>query len=194
MKFRQCSALGVGITTAALILISCAGPELMPKKMPAWVIKGSAALKDGGNQVFYGVGAVSGVRNKPLARTASSNRARAELAKIFETYTASLMKDYMASTTGGAMVGADSATSEEQHIEQAIKTFSATTLSGVEIIDYWSDPEDGTLYSLAKLDVAKFKDSLDQIKELNSQVRDFVRKNAEKAFDNLEAEEEKRGM
>ena len=186
--------MGIGLTTAALILIGCAGPELMPKKMPAWVIKGSGAFKTGGNQNFYGVGAVTGINNKPLARTASGNRARAEVAKIFETYTASLMKDYMASTTGGAIVGADSATSEEQHVEQAIKTFSATTLSGVEIVDFWSDPEDGTLYSLAKLDVAKFKDSLDQIKELNSQVRDFVRKNADKAFDNLEAEEEKRGM
>ena len=38
----------------------------------------------------------------------------------------------------------------------------------------------------------KFKETLDRAKELNASVRDYVRKNAEKAFDILEKEEEKR--
>ena len=172
-------------------LVGCA-KKLPPEAVaPAWVMKGSAAFNDQGSRVFYGVGAVSGVKNKPLARTAAENRARAEIGKIFETYTASLMRDYMASTTGGAAVTGDSATSEEQHIEQAVKTFSATTLSGVIIIDHWVDPSDGTVYALAKLDLDGFKNSLDKAKELSSEVRDFVRKNAEKSFDRLEAEEKK---
>lgn len=160
-------------------------------KVPAWVTKGSAAFNDSENRVFYGVGSVTGVKNKPIARTAAENRARAEVGKVFETYTASLMRDYMASTTGGAAVTGDTATSEEQHIEQAVKTFSAVTLSGVMIIDHWRDPADGTEYALAKLDLNNFKNSLDKAKELNSEVRDYVRKNAEKAFDKLEAEEMK---
>ena len=173
------------------IMAGCA-KKLPPEAVaPAWVTKGSAAFNDQGSRVFYGVGAVSGVKNKPLARTAAENRARAEIGKIFETYTASLMRDYMASTTGGAAVTGDSATSEEQHIEQAVKTFSATTLSGVIIIDHWVDPSDGTVYALAKLDLDGFKNSLDKAKELSSEVRDFVRKNAEKSFDRLEAEEKK---
>ena len=187
--FSQAAALGV----AAVILASCAGVKPSPTGEPAWVTKGSGAFKNEGKQVFYGVGAISGVRNKPLARTAAQNRARAEITKIFETYTASLMKDYAASTTGGAAVTQESATSEEQHIEQAVKTFSAATLSGVEIIDYWTDSSDGTLYALARLDVESFRNSLDKIKELSAEVRDFVRKNAEKAFENLEGEERKRG-
>ena len=36
------------------------------------------------------------------------------------------------------------------------------------------------------------KNNLDQAKELNSQVRDYVRKNADRLFERLEKEEEKR--
>ena len=36
------------------------------------------------------------------------------------------------------------------------------------------------------------KNNLEQAKELNSQVRDFVRKNADRLFDRLEKEEDKR--
>jgi hypothetical protein len=62
------------------------------------------------------------------------------------------------------------------------------------IIDHWSDPSDGTFYSLARLDLENFKNSLDKIKELNSAVRDYVKQNAEKSFDSLAAEEQKRGQ
>lgn len=174
------------------LVVGCA-PKVPPAaQAPAWVTKGSAAFNDNGVRVFYGVGSVSGVKNKSLARTAAENRARAEIGKVFETYSASLMRDYMASTTGGAEVNAKSATSEEQHIEQAVKTFSAATLSGVVVIDHWVDPSDGTVYALVKLDMDGFKNSIDKAKELNSEVRDFVRKNAEKSFDRLETEEKKR--
>ena len=102
------------------------------------------------------------------------------------------MRDYMASTTGGAAVTGNTATSEGQYIEQAVKTFSAVTLSGVMIVDHWRDRSDGTMYALARLDINNFKNSLDKAREINSEVRDFVRKNAEKAFDELESEEMKK--
>ncbi len=180
----------MGVIT--VLFASCAGMPQSKKGEPDWVTLGSGAFKDGGKQTFYGVGAISGVRNKPLARTAAQNRARAEITKTFETYSASLMKDYAASTTGGGVVKSDTATSEEQHIEQAVKTFSAATLSGVIIADYWTDSSDGTLYALAKLDLENFKDSLDKISQLNAEVRDYIRKTAEKSFDILAKEVENR--
>jgi hypothetical protein len=51
---------------------------------------------------------------------------------------------------------------------------------------------DGTEYSLAQLDMDTFKNNLDKMKELNAKVRDAVRANADKAFDELSAEEAKR--
>ena len=154
---------------------------------PDWVLKGSGAFGGEQGKVFYGVGSVTGIKNHALARTTADNRARAEIAKTFEVYSASLMKDYMASTTAGDM----SASSEEQHVENVIKTFSAQTLSGVQIVDHWFHPVDGTVYALGRLDLQAFTDQLDKMNELNGKVRDYVRKNAERAFMDLEQEETK---
>ena len=98
-----------------------------------------------------------------------------------------LNKDYMASTTAGDM----SQSSEEQHVQQALKTYSQMELSGVQIIDHWVDT-DGTEYALAQLDMDTFKANLEKMKELSAQVRDAVRANADRAFDELAAEEAKR--
>src|SRR5688500_16570414 len=87
---------------------------------PGWVNKGSGAF-GGEKKVFYGVGSASGIRNHSLARTAADNRARAEISKVFEVYSASLMKDFQESVTAGDF----SASSESQLVSQAIKTFSA---------------------------------------------------------------------
>jgi hypothetical protein len=45
---------------------------------------------------------------------------------------------------------------------------------------------------LAKLNLEEMKENLEKAKELNAEVRDFVRKNADKLFERLEKEEDKR--
>ena len=175
---------------AVVFLAACGSKQkrlTQDSEYPQWVVRGSGAFGNDNGRLFYGVGSVSGIRNHSLARTAADNRARAEIAKIFEVYSASLMKDYMAATTAGDM----SASAEEQHVEQAIKTFSAATLSGVQIIDHYI-AADGTQYSLARLDLEGFTNNLDKMKELNAKVRDYVRKNADKVHADLEKEEAKR--
>jgi hypothetical protein len=175
-------AAGHGLALLLVIgLAACGGP-------PTWVKKGSGAYNEKSDKSFYGVGSVVGVRNEPLAWDTAENRARAEIAKTFETYTAYLMRDYAASTTAGDF----SRNSEEQNVERAIKTFSAVTLNGVKPIDRYKDDKTGTYYVLTKLSLEDMKNNLDQAKELNSQVRDYVRKNADRLFERLEKEEEKR--
>ena len=149
---------------------------------------GSGAFDVDKGKVFYGVGIASGIKNKALLFSTSDNRARAEVAKILETYVAVLAKDYMASTTAGDM----SASSEEQHVEQALKTFTKTTLHGARIIDHWIDPSDGSLFALCELDLFAFKSALDEYKELDAKVRDYVRENAEKLHGQLEEMEQKK--
>ena len=167
-----------------LSLNACTGADVGPNGEPAWVTRGSGSVMEDGKRLFYGVGMVTGVGNRALARTTAENRARAEIGKVFKTYSASMMRDYMASTAGGTM----DASAEEQHIDQTIKTFSAVTLNGVVIVDHWVG-DDGTVYALAQLDLSAFEGALDQMKELDAKTRDFIRANAEKAFDKLEAEE-----
>ena len=58
----------------------------------------------------------------------------------------------------------------------------------------WSvaQSKDGTLYALAVLDVNGIMKSLEDAKELNSRIRDYVRANARRAFNDLDRELSKR--
>ncbi len=168
-----------GLAVALLVAIAACGG------MPKWASDGSGALNSKGDKAFYGVGSVIGIKNEPLAWDAAENRARAEIAKNFQTYTAYLMRDYAASTTANDFTKS----TEEQNVERAIKTFSAVTLNGVRPVDRYKDEKTGTYYVLAKLDLHDVKSKLEESKELNAEVRDFVRKNADRLFDKLEKEE-----
>jgi hypothetical protein len=188
MKGTGLKGLGILIALGILFSIGCAGKQPAGPQPPEWVNKGSGAFDVDKGKVFYGVGIASGIKNRALLVSTADNRARAEIAKIMETYVAVLAKDYMASTTAGDMT----ATSEEQHVEQALKTFSKTTLHGARIIDHWRDPADGSYFSLCELDLFAFKNALDEHKELDAKVRDYVRQNAEKLHGQLEEMEQKR--
>jgi hypothetical protein len=171
------------------LFAGCGGITPIQKvKAPDWVIKGSGAFEKERGKAFYGIGSASGIKSFSLLRSAADNRARNEIAKIFETYSSSLMKDYMASTTAGEK----DVSSEEQHVEQVIKTVTKSTLTGVEIINHWQNPDTGELYSLARLDLVTFKENLEKAKELDSKVRDYIRDNASRLHEELEKEEEKR--
>ncbi len=188
MKTKHLTILGVMLLTAVLMAVGCSStPETTPSadtaaQGPEWVMKGSGAFDVDGTKLFYGVGVASGIRNKALLRQTSDNRARAEIARTMEVYVASLTKDYMASTTAGDM----SKSSEEQHVESALKTFTKSTLHGATIVDRWMDPADGSMYSLCELDLISFKEALENYRELDAKVRDYVRENAETMHDELE--------
>lgn len=189
MQNRTVTAALAAVSFA--ILAGCGGPRNtgpVAANAPEWVNKGSGAFKDANGQgLFYGVGIAQGIRNRALSQTAADDRARAEIAKTLNSYVTVLNKDYMASTTAGAM----DKSSEEQHVTQTLKNFAKFTLHGAVIIDHWKDPADGTMFSLCKLDMGAIKKSLEESKELDSKMRDYVRANAEKAFDDLASEEAK---
>lgn len=180
IAFTRLTLTGLAVVVS-VGLTACGGP-------PTWVQKGSAAYNSKDEKAFYGVGSVIGIKNEPLAWEAAENRARADIARTFETYTGYLMRDYAASTSAADFTKS----TEEQNVERGIKTFTATTLSGVRPVDRYKDEKSGTYYVLTKLSLKDVQEQLTQAKELNSQVRDFVRKNAERMFDRLEKEEDKR--
>lgn len=171
------------------LFAGCAGiTPVQEMEAPDWVIKGSGAFEKDRGKIFYGVGSASGIKNYSLLRSAADNRARNEIAKIFETYNSSLMKDYMASTSAGE----SGVSSEEQHVEQVIKTVTSRTLMGVEIVNHWQNPDTGEFFSLSRLDLLTFKENMEKAKELDNKVRDYIRQNADRLHDELEKEEEKR--
>jgi hypothetical protein len=189
-EWKMLSVMMLGVVLAA----GCASTKPMTAatpiqefQSPDWVRKGSGAFGSDKGKVFYGVGAASGIQNPSLLRTTADNRARNDLAKIFQFYTASLMKDYMGATTANK----PGVSSEEQLIEQAMKTVSGMTLSGVEIVDHWQNPATAQFFSLARLDLSAFKDSLEKAKELDEKTKEYIRKNSDRLHEKLEKEEMK---
>jgi hypothetical protein len=157
---------------------------------PAWVTKGSGAFTGDRGKAFYGVGSAPKMIDVAMQRDRSSDRARRGILQVFNTYIAYMMKDYARSTTAGDM----SKESYEADVLQVQKTVSIGDLNGAQIVDSWRDPADGTMYCLAVLDMNAVTDLLASKKELDAKMRDYVRANAAKAFDDLEKEEAKRGQ
>ncbi|MDA8087772.1 MAG: LPP20 family lipoprotein [Nitrospiraceae bacterium] len=152
---------------------------------PKWVF-GSAG--SGNGKYLYAVGSCSNINNNlSLLIQTADNRAKNAMASQFRVYTASLMKDYASSTEKGGA----SASSEEQLVEQAIKTVTAMTLSGVQIVDHWQNPQDGTLFSLARLDFQAFSNNISKMKELDEKTKKYIRRDADRLHSQLSKEEQK---
>ena len=177
-RFGKKVVKGMVVAAAIIGLFACSGT-------PDWVEDGSGALNSSEDRAFYGVGSVIGVKNEPLAWDTAENRARAELARNFQTYTAYLMRDYGAATN----IDDFTQSTEEQNIERAIKTFSPVTLRGARPVERYKDDDTHTYYVLAKLSLDDAKSALVQSQEVDSEMRDFVRNNADRLFERLEAEE-----
>jgi hypothetical protein len=182
IRTNTASVQRVAVLAGVFALVGLVACESQPK----WVKTGSYKPEE--KKAFYSMGEVMGIRNEPLAWDAAENRARAQMVKILSTYTAYLMRDYAASTAAGNFAK----TAEEQHVEVATKTFAAATLNGVRPVDRYKDEKKGIYYVVVKMELDDVKDMLMQSTELNSQMRDFVRKNADRAFERLEKEEQKR--
>jgi len=164
-----------------LLLGGCGGA-------PDWVEEGSGVMNQDDTKAIYGVGTVEKVPLESVAWEIAENRARAEVAKSFETYTAYLMRDYVATTAATESSGI----SAEQDVQRAIKTFTAVTLNGVRQIERYKDEEKDMYYVLAKLSFKDMQEALAQANELDKDVKAFVKKNGERIFDRLEQEEAKR--
>lgn len=186
----------LALVGVAGLLTGCASTKVAEKvtettpiqdlKAPEWVAKGSGAFS-GQVKVFYGVGSAAGMKNPAMLRMASEDRARVALAKEVQVYTSSLQKDYMDSLTTGSGNG----TSDRQLVESAIKTVTAMTLRGAQIVDHWQNSATGELFSLARVDMELFKDNLDQTKEIDANVKEHIKKSADRMNEQLKQEEAK---
>ena len=176
---------------------ACTGIQTLPEapkalvayEAPDWVVKGSGAYSDDGGKAFFGIGSATGIKNYSLQRTIADDRARGDLAKVFEFYVASLTKEYQASTTAGDFKNSN----DEQEVEVALKVVVHSTLHGVTIIDHFEIPERRELLSLARLDYDAFKRNVDtneSFKQLPEKVREVIKERADKLHEEMEQEVE----
>ena len=157
---------------------------------PEWVLIGGGAFTDDRGKAFYGVGSATGIKNYSLQRQVADDRARADLAKVFEYYVEALTKDYQAHTTAGSFAES----TEEQNSEAALKVVVSQTLRGVVIVDHFEIPERRELISLARLDYDAFKRNVEQaetFQELPPQVREDIKERADALHEEMEEEARK---
>ncbi len=183
------------ITTAAIALgaFACAsdGPKdsAMARELvgaPEWVIQGCSGFSgESKSTKLCGVGSFNGSRNVTLARTAAMARGRTEIARSLGLKVRSMLKDYQATTTGGAEFG--TAANDEQHVVDVSKQITDMSLTGTEIKDTWIS-NSGTYYTLMVLDVEKFEQSVGQMKQLSETLRKAITDRAEQAFAELDDE------
>lgn len=183
---------GLAVGISALTLAGCGGsgkavPKgrgLIPDGAPPWVERGSRV--QGGS--IFGVGSVSGLANAPLAQDTARNRARAEIAKILEVYSASLMKDYQASVTAGDLTASD----EGQAVESAIKTFSASLIEGSEQREMWLHPGSNTWFALVELDLERSRLAALASARMGRPLRRWVEENGDRVLQDLEEDLDQR--
>ena len=206
MRDRNNRVTKIGVALVLILggLSGCSSMSPDPEKMggtrraepiqdvggPEWLTKGGAAFS-GERHVFYGVGNAAGIQNSALRRRSAEAAARRFLAENFQVYVAALNKQYLAETTAGDMERA----SVEQHVEDVMKQVTDATLVGTQIIDYWEHPDRNESYALVRLDLEEFLEAMqkygattEQFKELDNTMREFIRKNARKAHEELNKE------
>lgn len=177
-----------GVGALSLLMLSamtaCRGSRggadnaLAPANAPAWVNHGSRIEKGS----IFGVGSTAGVKNTELSRKSAENRARSEISKILETYSASLMKDYQESVTAGDL----KKSSESQMVTNAIKTFSAGLQQGAEPKEFWFDANHNTWYSLVELNFERSKEVAAAKAKMDSGMKEWLDRNGGKVLDDLE--------
>jgi len=180
----------VGTACSGIPTIPDPPKALVEYDPPNWVLKGGGAYSDGEGEAFYGVGSATGIQNYSLQRTVSDDRARGDLAKVFEVYMNSLTKDYQAHTTMGNFNNS----SEEQNAEVALKLVVSQTMRGVVIIDHFEIPERHEFLSLARLDYDVFKQNIEknkQFKMLPNKLRKEIKTRADALHEEMKKDTEK---
>ena len=186
------------LVSLIFLLGACASIPQIPEEpkalseydAPKWALIGGGAFTDDRGKAFYGVGSATGIKNYSLQRQVADDRARADLAKVFEFYVETLTKDYQAHTTAGSFAES----TEEQNSEAALKVVVSQTLRGVVIVDHFEIPERRELISLARLDYDAFKRNVEQaetFQELPPQVREDIKERADALHEEMEAEARK---
>ena len=184
------SVLFLGTACSSIPTIPDAPKALAEYDPPTWVLNGGGAFTDMKGKAFYGVGSATGIKNYSLQRTIADDRARGDLAKVFEVYITSLTKDYQAHTTAGSFDNS----SEEQNAEVALKIVVSQSLRGVVIVDHFEIPERREFLALARLDYDAFKQNVEnnvEFKQLPEKLQEDIKTRADLLHEEMEAEAKK---
>jgi hypothetical protein len=147
-------------------------PPIMNKVLaPEWTaLKSGVYHNASGKAVFHGLGSVSKDENSSNRKILSEDRARDELAKVFTSYMERLVKKLSKAHTNNPLTNVN-----KDQLNNSMEEGTATILMESEISDHWENPDNGKVYSLAKLDLSRLTDKVDIFEYISTEDRSFLK-------------------
>lgn len=181
------SANRFGLFMTALMLtgtlLACSSSPLEGnlniKGAPDWVNKGTQVVNDKGGRLIHGVAVAPSMNDPSLQTSVADDRARAEIAKVLNSYMHVVSQDYSAAAGNGQDQQND------ESVSRQIQAITEQNVSGARILTHWPNPKDGSLWSIAELDLGQVKDMVANSKDMNSAFRDYFATHADNIFDNM---------
>lgn len=165
-----------------LFIFSCA------KRKPSWTER--ISWFDEKENKIYGVGVADKTKSEQMNRVRCGARARAEIAKAVETYSASLVKDFIENHRDYFNEDAEGL---DEFTSSIAKEVSEATLNFATIDETWSD--DKIFYCRATMRIdSKFLSNLyeNMKRKIREQHRAIVKERAEEALKSLDEELKKK--
>ncbi|RJQ74074.1 MAG: hypothetical protein C4519_17380 [Desulfobacteraceae bacterium] len=159
MRNRIAAAATVSLLIGFWFLGGCAKPKMAIVSTAQWTQLESGAYVVGGERLFYGIGKASGLRNATLLRATADNQARAEMARVIESYLKLL------SAAAGDLPEADRT--------EIINALTESILQRTRISDHHYTDTESHLLSLCSLELS----SLKQVIQNMGGMDDTLRKN-----------------
>src|SRR5215472_12481814 len=152
MRFaRHASMAALAALFAGLLSACSSNPQLEGnlgiKDAPDWVNKGTQVLNDKGGRVIHGVGMAPAMNDFSLQQSTADDRARAEVARVLNSFMHVVSQDYSASAGTGQDQQA------EQSMSRQIQAITDQNVSGARILTHWPNPKDNSLWAVAQLDL-----------------------------------------
>lgn len=171
------------VVAALMMLTACSGRTVVKSNLgiagaPDWVNQGSQALDNKDQRLIHGIGSAPAMNDLSLQTSTADDRARAEVARVLSSLMRVVSQDYAAA----AGMGKDQ--QNETSISRQIESITNQNVSGALIIAHWRDPKNGTMWSLAELDMKNVKQLVAGSQELNAGFKDYFAAHADNLFDN----------
>ena len=167
--------------TISIVACSSTSKNIFPNKIqepsaetkilaPEWTTLTSGVYKDpSGKAVFYGLGSVTKEEMILDRKNLSEDRARDELTIVLTSYIERLAKEVLESNLNNSITDLN-----RDRLGSSLDEGTATIMMEAEITNYWSNPDNGKVYSMAKLDLSRLTDKLDSFKSIPMADRSFL--------------------
>ena len=174
--------LSVTLLLAACTTLKNGGSGVKKEvKEPVWVVSGSGIYESRDGKMFQGVGMANEYRSHSLLQAFSENRAKDDLKKVLEDFTAALTQGFMDSEKASG----NDASSDIYILELDLDVVRSATLDEAEVVEQWLHPGGGKVYLLVSVSLEKFMEIVKGSKKLKKKFKTYVNDNAENLHEDL---------